>query len=175
MEDQRLENARATSFTVFKQALDLFEFTGSYLLIKQLFKRVSDGEIKVTYEPQVLAWLIDLYRHFLAFDEASIFRDELTFFYKDISKVNYREVELCFQYFIAVALLVQFQATKGFNKELLRVARDKVLDPIYAQVSDFRTLEQLENEQKPKFEHLDFLLYTLTHASRVIKKFLSEK
>jgi hypothetical protein len=147
----------------------MFDYTGQYLLIRMLFKRVADGDIKVKLEPQVLAWLIDLYRQSLT-SNARVFRDELTYFYMDISKVNYREVELCFQYFIAIALLFKLHANIGFDRVLLKAAKEKVLDPINDQVSDFRSLQQLE--ERPKFDHLDLLLYTLSDTSRVINKSL---
>jgi hypothetical protein len=175
LEDLRLENARPECFSLFKDTLTLFDHTGRYLLIRHLFKRVADADIKVTHEPQVLAWLIDLYRNFLAIDEAKIFRDELNYFYSDIMRVNYREVELCFQYFIAISLLVQFHATMDFDRSLLKMAKERVLDPIFTQVSDFRALELMKEDETSKFEHLEFLLFTLSHSMRVIDTSLGEK
>lgn len=165
---------RTGFFELFRQTLYLFDFTGRYLLVRHLFKRVANNEIKVSFEPQVLAWIIDLYRKFLACDEAQLFRDELTFFYNDISKVHYEEVELCFQYLISVTLLAQFQASINFNVPLLRAAKEKVLDPIYVQVDDFRTLTSLKEDDEEKFENMEFLLFSLNHAKRVIEKALHE-
>jgi hypothetical protein len=167
MEDQDLNEARAVTFRIFARLLSLFDFTGCYLLIRQLFKRVADGSVKVTYEPQVLALLVDSYRRSMANTEAVVFREELTFFYNDISKVNYREVELAFQYFISVALLVRFHASLGFNKVLLKIAKETVLDPIYTQVSEFRTLCELK-EDTETFPGMDFLLTSLNDNMREI-------
>lgn len=162
---------RAGLFDLFKQTLNLFDFVGRYLLIRHLFKRVADNEIKVSFEPQVLAWIVDLYRRYLACDEAQIFRNELTFFYNDISKVHYKEVELSYQYYVAVALLAQFQTSIKFNKSLLKAVNETVLDPIYTQMDDFRTLQDVEAE---KFENMDFLLFNLNYSRQVVKKALHE-
>lgn len=164
-------------FNLFTSTLNLFDFTEQYLLIKRLFKQVADGEIKVMFEPQVLAWIIDLYRQRIALEnpEAQIFRNELTFFYADISKVHYKEVKLCFQYLISVALLVQLHASINFDKTILKAAKAKVLDEIYTQVNDFRTLEKLrgKDDEQP-FEHMEFLLFILNNAMRVIDKAIRE-
>jgi hypothetical protein len=128
----------------------------------------------VSFEPQVLAWIIDLYRNCLACEDAKIFRDELAFFYNDISKVHYKEVELSYQFLVAVTLLAQFQASINFNKPLLKAAKEKVLEPIYTQIDDFRTLTNLKEDEDEKFENMEFLLFNLNYSKRVIEKALHE-
>ncbi|KAI6234431.1 EIF2B-5 domain-containing protein [Aphelenchoides fujianensis] len=160
--------------------LDLFEPTGRLLLVRRVFRRIANGELKVTYEPQVLAWIVDQYRRFLAADDSRVFRSELTFFYMDCAAVHYQEVELSYHFMVAVCLLAQFHAKLGFDLPLLKAAKERVLEPIFTQVSDFRTLTEMKKEdgaeeKAEKAGNLDFLLFALNDAMREINQRLSAK
>ncbi|KAI6179498.1 NADH dehydrogenase [ubiquinone] iron-sulfur protein 3, mitochondrial [Aphelenchoides besseyi] len=174
VEDQSLGPSRGLTFRIFLAIVELFDPIGRYLLIRRVFHQISTGELKVKYEPQVLAWIVDQYRRFLARDDSGIFRSELTFFYMECAKVNYVEVELSYHYMIAVSLLAQFHAKLNFDITLLKAAKEKVLEPLYTQVSDFRTLNELKSKDEKEgteneLRNLDFLLFSLNDAMRDIE------
>ncbi|KAI6182047.1 NADH dehydrogenase [Aphelenchoides bicaudatus] len=79
IDEKELLPIRAGFFDLFKQTLKLFDFTGQYLLIRRMFELVADGGVKVSFEPQILAWIVDLYRNSLVNDKARIFRDAYIF------------------------------------------------------------------------------------------------
>lgn len=178
--DQELGTARGSTFRLFLRIVELFDPVGRLLLIRRIFRRIANGELKVTYEPQVLAWIVDQYRRFLPTEDGAVFRSELTFFYMDCAAVHYQEVELSYHFMIAVCLLAQFHAKLGFDLRLLKAAKERVLEPIYTLVSDFRTLTEMKKEdgKAEKAEdvgNLDFLLFALNDTMRGVNHRLSVK
>ncbi|VDK31049.1 unnamed protein product [Gongylonema pulchrum] len=135
----------------FKLFLLKFEPVARLLIIRKLISMIMKNEIQklefsavnstepnaLNFEPQLFAWLIDLYRSNLNHDE---FRRELGFLWGDLSTIRYSRLADALQYFISVFVLAQDQALRKFNPHLMLNIYHHYLLPMKVQISDWSTL-----------------------------------
>lgn len=87
--------------------------------------RLMYKTFRLKFEPQMLGWLIDLYRSKLEYEE---FRHELGFFWGDLASIHYSRLSDALQYYTAVLILAQQQALLKINPNLmLNIYQDYLL------------------------------------------------
>ncbi|CAD5209077.1 unnamed protein product [Bursaphelenchus xylophilus] len=128
---------------VWKLILFGFEAAGRYLLIRRLYSLIMDNVVQLKYEPQTIALLIDFYRQSLDND-----------------------IEAGFPFFTSVCSLLKFHALSGFDKECLKSAKDRLLEPIKNQIEDYVNLQKMKNKESG-YENgsLDLVLFCMLRGA----------
>uniref|UniRef100_A0A1I7RKV8 Uncharacterized protein n=1 Tax=Bursaphelenchus xylophilus TaxID=6326 RepID=A0A1I7RKV8_BURXY len=155
---------------VWKLILFGFEAAGRYLLIRRLYSLIMDNVVQLKYEPQTIALLIDFYRQSLDNGLNNVFKKEISFFYGDLLRASYSDIEAGFPFFTSVCSLLKFHALSGFDKECLKSAKDRLLEPIKNQIEDYVNLQKMKNKESG-YENgsLDLVLFCVNDTYSVVK------
>uniref|UniRef100_A0A915Q0X0 Uncharacterized protein n=1 Tax=Setaria digitata TaxID=48799 RepID=A0A915Q0X0_9BILA len=140
-EECTLCTLRVVCMDTFKVFLSKFEPVAQVLIIRKLFTMISKGEIQLKFEPQLLAWLIDLFRSKLNYEA---FRRELGFFWGDLVSIRYSCLSDGLQYYLSVFILAQELALRKMNAELLLNIYESFLQPLQSQIADWTTLVEAQ-------------------------------
>lgn len=93
-------------------------------------------QIKIEMEPQVLAWLIDIYRKKLHEKYCcEIFFNEIAHFFGQIILIKYEDMIYSLQFYVSALLLVGDQAMSNKNLKLLKVLKITLLNKIQVEKS----------------------------------------
>ncbi|VDO38799.1 unnamed protein product [Onchocerca flexuosa] len=96
------------------------------------------------FEPQILAWIIDLFRFKLNYP---VFRRELGFFWGDIVSIRYSSLSDGLQYYLSVFILAQEQALRRLNPKMMLNIYKQYLQPLQVQISDWVALVEVQEQQ----------------------------
>lgn len=124
-------NIRSRAQSLFSLLLKCFEPIAQQLLLCRLFELVSNHQIEVEMEPQILAWLIDTYRKKLHDEKCcKVFSNEVAHFYGQIILIKYDDMICSHHFYISALLLLSDQAVAGTNLSFLKTLKTTVVDRI---------------------------------------------
>ncbi|VDK77149.1 unnamed protein product [Onchocerca ochengi] len=157
-EECTLCKVREACMDTFKLFLSKFELVAQVLIIRKLFNMIRKNEIQrknlhrinihdeksLKFEPQILAWIIDLFRSKLNY---SLFRRELGFFWGDLVSIRYSSLSDGLQYYLSVFVLAQEQALRKLNPKMMLNIYEHYLQPLQVQISDWVALVEVQERQ----------------------------
>ncbi|KAM3724752.1 Urease accessory protein UreF [Dirofilaria immitis] len=157
-EECTLCKIRVACMDTFKMFLSKFEPIAQVLIIRKLFNMIRKNEIQrknlhkaniydeksLKFEPQLLAWIIDLFRSKLNYE---MFRRELGFFWGDLVSIRYSCLSDGLQYYLSLFVLAQEQALRRMNAELMLNIYKQYLQPLQLQISDWVALVEAQERQ----------------------------
>lgn len=158
--------------------MKLFDYEAQSQLIIYLFEQIYNRNLKVNMEPQVLAFLCDLYRQKLNESEElkQIFGSHLCEIYAQIQRFKFPDLMQANHFYSSILLLISLHARTQFDLVLLKNTAQKLFDEINILVRDFIQLMELRNKNQNLNEQnfhetfpLEILKMHIVETSRCLK------
>uniref|UniRef100_A0A0N5AQ95 Negative elongation factor D n=1 Tax=Syphacia muris TaxID=451379 RepID=A0A0N5AQ95_9BILA len=164
------EGLRMELLQTCREMIYKFEPVAQVLIIRRLIDLILRNKYENILEPQCIAWLLDCYRTQLG--KYKCFANELGYLWADLTAIKYENMHEAVNFYAALMILAQYQALLKINKPLLRIVKQKVIDPLKSKIAEWSHLMEINKSNES--QTVPYLQSMMSETCRFISLCLSD-